>query len=171
MSWNSPGKNTEVVAIPFSRGSSWSRDWTWVSHIVGRFFTVSGTIEVPHLCQSHLNKVVFKTRRTAHRRVDRLSESKASWKPNTEKKLRRLVIEKQAAAEKKNGLLSGQGDLGRAYEGTGVSQVLHQTHVCRGLSRLKMLLPPSLPDSLGRKRKKYRRRVGATMAGRMRLVS
>ena len=30
----------EWVAIPFSRGSSWPRDWTWVSCIVGRFFTV-----------------------------------------------------------------------------------------------------------------------------------
>ena len=30
----------EWVAIPFSRGSSQPRDWTWVSHIVGRFFTI-----------------------------------------------------------------------------------------------------------------------------------
>ena len=30
----------EWVAIPFSRGSSRSRDWTWVSHIPGRFFTI-----------------------------------------------------------------------------------------------------------------------------------
>ena len=29
----------ERVAIPFSRGSSWPRDWTWVSCITGRFFT------------------------------------------------------------------------------------------------------------------------------------
>ena len=28
----------EWAAIPFSRGSSWPRDWTWVSHIAGRFF-------------------------------------------------------------------------------------------------------------------------------------
>ena len=28
------------VAIPFSRGSSRSRDWTWVSCIPGKFFTV-----------------------------------------------------------------------------------------------------------------------------------
>jgi len=27
------------VAMPFSRGSSWSRDWTHVSFIAGRFFT------------------------------------------------------------------------------------------------------------------------------------
>ena len=30
----------EGVAIPFSRGSSRPRDQTWVSDIVGRFFTV-----------------------------------------------------------------------------------------------------------------------------------
>ena len=35
----------EWVAIPFSRGSSWSRDWTWVFWIVGRFFTVWVTRE------------------------------------------------------------------------------------------------------------------------------
>ena len=29
----------EWVAISFSKGSSWSRDWTWVSCIAGRFFT------------------------------------------------------------------------------------------------------------------------------------
>ena len=30
----------EWVAIPFSRGSSWPRDWTCVSCIAGRFFTI-----------------------------------------------------------------------------------------------------------------------------------
>ena len=29
----------EWVAIPFSRGSSWPKDWTWVSCIAGGFFT------------------------------------------------------------------------------------------------------------------------------------
>ena len=29
----------EWVVIPFSKGSSWLRDWTQVSYIVGRFFT------------------------------------------------------------------------------------------------------------------------------------
>ena len=37
--WDSPGKNTGVVAIPFSRGSSQPRDWTQVSCIAGRLFT------------------------------------------------------------------------------------------------------------------------------------
>ena len=37
----------EWVAIPFSRVSSQSRDWTWVSHIAGRFFTIWATREAP----------------------------------------------------------------------------------------------------------------------------
>ena len=36
----------EWVAISFPRGSSWPRDQTWVSHIVGRRFTVWITKEV-----------------------------------------------------------------------------------------------------------------------------
>ena len=39
-SWNSPGKNTRVVAIPFSRGSSLPRDQTQVSCMAGGFFTI-----------------------------------------------------------------------------------------------------------------------------------
>ena len=35
----------EWVAISFSRGSSWPRDWTWVSHILGRCFTIWATRE------------------------------------------------------------------------------------------------------------------------------
>ena len=35
----------EWVAVPFTRGSSWPRDRTQVSRIVGRFFTVWGTRE------------------------------------------------------------------------------------------------------------------------------
>ena len=35
----------EWVAISFSRGSSWPWDWTWVSCIAGRFFTIWTTRE------------------------------------------------------------------------------------------------------------------------------
>ena len=42
-------KVLEWVAISFSRGSSWPRDWTQVSHTVGRRFTVWATREVPYL--------------------------------------------------------------------------------------------------------------------------
>ena len=39
-------KILEWVAIPFSRGSSWPRDQTWVSCIACRFFTIWATREV-----------------------------------------------------------------------------------------------------------------------------
>ena len=35
----------EWVAMPFSRGSSWPRDWTWVSHVAAIFFTIWATRE------------------------------------------------------------------------------------------------------------------------------
>ena len=35
----------EWVAISFSRGSSWSRDWTWVSSIADRHFNIWVTKE------------------------------------------------------------------------------------------------------------------------------
>ena len=35
----------EWVSIAFSRGSSWPRDWTWVSHIGGRCFNLWATGE------------------------------------------------------------------------------------------------------------------------------
>ena len=34
--WDFLGKRLEWVVISFSRGSSWPRDRTWISHIVGR---------------------------------------------------------------------------------------------------------------------------------------
>ena len=38
----------EWIAISFSRGSSWPRDWTWVSCIAGGFFTDWATKRLPH---------------------------------------------------------------------------------------------------------------------------
>ena len=55
MDWSPPGSSVygilqarklELVAIPFSRGSSWPRDRTRVSRIAGRFFTAWATREV-----------------------------------------------------------------------------------------------------------------------------
>ena len=51
---NSPGKNTGMGCISFSRGSSWPRDRTWVSCIAGGFFTVWATrkdLRHPIFCQ------------------------------------------------------------------------------------------------------------------------
>ena len=38
----------EWVASSFSRGSSWPRNRTWVSHIAGRFFTIRATWKHTH---------------------------------------------------------------------------------------------------------------------------
>ena len=51
----------EWVAISFSRGSSWLRDWTQVSRIVGRCFTIWATREIQKekesICQCSSNLV------------------------------------------------------------------------------------------------------------------
>ena len=47
----------EWVAMPFSKGSSWPRDWTHVSCIAGRFFTVWGPGEAPVIVQ--VNSIGF----------------------------------------------------------------------------------------------------------------
>ena len=47
---NSQVRILEWVAIPFSRVSSWSRDWTQVSCIVGRFFTIWATMKTRVTC-------------------------------------------------------------------------------------------------------------------------
>ena len=50
----------EWLAIPFSRGSSWLRDWTRVSCIAGRFFTVWATREAQLLLgQQYMECNVF----------------------------------------------------------------------------------------------------------------
>ena len=46
---NSPGQNTGVGSLPFSRGSSQPRDQTQVSCIAGGFFTIRATKEAPYL--------------------------------------------------------------------------------------------------------------------------
>ena len=38
--WDSPGRNLEWVAIPYSRGASQPRDQTQISRIAGGFFTI-----------------------------------------------------------------------------------------------------------------------------------
>ena len=44
------------VAIPFSRGSSWPRDWTQISCIASRFFTVWATRAQTFLCTRHYSR-------------------------------------------------------------------------------------------------------------------
>ena len=43
------------VTIPFSRGSSWCRDWTPVSYIASRFFIIWTTREALYLKSTNLN--------------------------------------------------------------------------------------------------------------------
>ena len=59
--WDFPGKNTGVVAIFFSRRSSWPRDWTRISFIAGRFFTALYRVLIPkcHLLNTYHTKDVF----------------------------------------------------------------------------------------------------------------
>ena len=46
----------EWVTIPFSRGSSWPKDQTWVSYIADKFFTIWATREaMPGTKQSSVN--------------------------------------------------------------------------------------------------------------------
>ena len=42
----------EWVAIPFSRGSSWPRDWTQVSWVAGEFFTPEPTGKPAMICRA-----------------------------------------------------------------------------------------------------------------------
>ena len=44
----------EWVAISYSRGSSWPRDWTQVSRIAGRYFTIWATREAHHFYHAFL---------------------------------------------------------------------------------------------------------------------
>ena len=55
----------ERAAIPFSRGSSWPRDWTQVSYITGRFFTIWATMEsqLEYLSHSILIHLISKYRK------------------------------------------------------------------------------------------------------------
>ena len=50
-------RRLEWVAMPFSRGSSWPRDWTQVSCIADRFFTIWATREA----QDRTEKGIFRS--------------------------------------------------------------------------------------------------------------
>ena len=50
--WNSPGENTAVGNVPFSRVSFRPRDRTWATYTAGRFFTIWVTREAPQLAPS-----------------------------------------------------------------------------------------------------------------------
>ena len=53
------------VAIPFSRGSSWLRDWTLVSCLIGRFFAIWTTRKSWMYCLSKRWSSVWKIQQQA----------------------------------------------------------------------------------------------------------
>ena len=53
------------VAIPFSRGSSRPRDWTWVSRTAGGFFTIWATREA-FQCETHHKFSLYCCKSTKH---------------------------------------------------------------------------------------------------------
>ena len=69
--WNSPGQNTGVVAFPFSRGWSQSRDWNQVSRIAGRFFTSWATREALMWRNDSLEKTLMLGKYESRRRRGR----------------------------------------------------------------------------------------------------
>ena len=53
--WIIQARILKWVALPFSRGSSPPRVWTWVSYIAGRFFTIRGIREAHSLSTESLH--------------------------------------------------------------------------------------------------------------------
>ena len=53
---DSPGKNTGVGCHALLQGSSQPRDWTQVSCIAGRFFTIWATREAPTMIMATINR-------------------------------------------------------------------------------------------------------------------
>ena len=60
-------RTVEWVAISFSRGFSQPRDWTQVSHIIGRRFTVWATGEVQFTLLLHSRPITQETGAVARR--------------------------------------------------------------------------------------------------------
>ena len=65
----------EWVAISFSRGSSWPRDWTWVSRIAGRFFNHLSHQEAPITSLRGSNKI------NSHMNSSQIFKNKLKKKP------------------------------------------------------------------------------------------
>ena len=89
----------EWVAIPFSRGSSQPRDWTWVSCIADRCFTVQATREAQPSPIEFNNSMTAKLR-SSFRQVNRslldlwglVSRFQGPWPPGNESTWTREII-------------------------------------------------------------------------------
>ena len=80
----------EWVAIAFSRGSSQPSDWTWVSHIVGRRFTIWATRKVDHTRVIQTETVGCQYKKYIHRSLEQNREPRNKL-PN-----KSLIFDKEA---------------------------------------------------------------------------
>ena len=60
LEWKKKKRILEWIAIPFSRGSSWPRDWTQVSCVAGSLFTVWATGKTTAKKDSTVNILIRK---------------------------------------------------------------------------------------------------------------
>ena len=69
---------TRIVGeiIPFSRGSSWPKDWTHISHIAGKFFTIWATREAP---PEHKFKLLTAPRDLEQHELSFIAGRNAKW--------------------------------------------------------------------------------------------
>ena len=86
----------EWVAIPFCRGSSWSRDWTWVSSIAGRLLNTWTARGAPFQDKEKLTGENISGRRAAKPQDDWGKQTNQATKPKQNEKfiiIRRLKEE------------------------------------------------------------------------------
>jgi len=88
----------EWIAVPFSRGSSWLRDWTWVSCIAGRFFTIwasrflwISTVKKPRKLKQVIEILVMNVADNSHRGKSewprsRWRDTETTWKQDLRKR-------------------------------------------------------------------------------------
>ena len=69
----------ECVAISFSRGSSRPRDWTWVSCIAGRFFTIWATSIICLHCIVYPSLFLIRIHWSYRSKQERIDVGITSW--------------------------------------------------------------------------------------------
>ena len=72
------------LPFPFSRRSSWSRDWTWVSCTAGRFPITWATGEAPTVEEPRRNHLEIKFFRSCHSWYHLFSVISPLWLSSTE---------------------------------------------------------------------------------------
>ena len=69
----------EWVYIPFSRGSFWPRDWTWVYCTAGKFFTIWGTRKINNLFCLYIYNKFPKHKHALNLSMHSLTEYIVDW--------------------------------------------------------------------------------------------